>query len=359
MADNYINPHNTPIDVHSDVAACLQDILLAEKGEEVRGTIFDAIQLMDGRTTALQTWLNKNTEKYITDHFGQLIDETIGTIYLSFECQTGDNIATCNMTAFEISQAMIAGKKILASVHYSGPTRYGLMTLHPAGSTDSSYNVTIRSIYNNNVEKFSFTFHCDEPEEYITYSYETVAIGGGGGGSYTNGDGIDITNDEISVKLRSTDPGLAFDSNGNLYATGGSGGSDFSVFIYHSSSQLYCNHYYSDIYNEVQSRQYPDFNIIVDYHPSSPAVKYYHGQITSCNSSAIRFRFDISTETTTHIVEYVLNSNDELSLDNDYIQENQKKLSSTNAGTGISITNDAQGNPVISLDLPQAEGGGF
>jgi len=37
----------------------------------------------------------------------------------------------------------------------------------------------------------------------------------------------------------------------------------------------------------------------------------------------------------------------------------QKKLSSTNAGTGISITNDAQGNPVISLDLAQAEGGAF
>lgn len=314
MADNYINPHNTPIDVHSDVAACLQDILLAEKGEEVRGTIFDAIQLMDGRTTALQTWLNKNTEEYITEHFGQLIDETIGTIYLSFECQTGDNIATCNMTAFEIEQAMIGGKKILASVHYTGPTRYGLMTLHPAGSTSSSYTVTIRSIYNSNVEKFSFTFHCDEPEEYITYSYETVAIGGGGGGSYTNGNGIDITNDEISVKLRSTDPGLAFDSNGNLYATGGSGGS------------------YT-----------PGAGIDIDANDEI-SVKLKH--ISGINASMLDT--DSNGELYIDVSKLVVG----LLYDGTF----QKTLT---AGTGISITNDAQGNPVISLDLPQAEGGGF
>ena len=51
-----------------------------------------------------------------------------------------------------------------------------------------------------------------------------------------------------------------------------------------------------------------------------------------------------------------IRSNGTISVDTTAIQ---KKLTSTNAGTGISITNDAQGNPVISLDLPQAEGGGF
>lgn len=39
---------------------------------------------------------------------------------------------------------------------------------------------------------------------------------GGGGSSYTAGDGIDITNDEISVKAGSN---LSFDSSGNLNAT--------------------------------------------------------------------------------------------------------------------------------------------
>lgn len=42
--------------------------------------------------------------------------------------------------------------------------------------------------------------------------------GGGGGGSYSAGNGISLANDVISVKIGT---GLAFDSNGNLTATGG------------------------------------------------------------------------------------------------------------------------------------------
>ena len=42
--------------------------------------------------------------------------------------------------------------------------------------------------------------------------------GGGGGGSYSAGNGISLANDIISVKIGT---GLAFDSNGNLTATGG------------------------------------------------------------------------------------------------------------------------------------------
>jgi len=298
MADNYINPHNTPIDVHSDVAACLQDILLAEKGEEVRGTIFDAIQLMDGRTTALQTWLNENTDEYITEHFGQLMDEAIGTIYLSFECQTGDNLATCNMTASEIYQALEDDKKILTAVNFDSDTRYGIICISPFGNPQTSYHITVYAIYNGYVETFTFDFLAGVQEQ-ITYTYSRTSIGGGGGGSYTDGDGIDITNNEISVKLRSTNPGLAFTDNGELYATG-SGGS----------------------YTEGAG-----INITND--EISLKTKSNGGITTDSNGAYVD----------TSVI--------------------QKKLSSTNAGTGISITDDAQGNPVISLDLPQAEGGGF
>lgn len=313
MADNYINPHNTPIDVHSDVAACLQDILLAEKGEEVRGTIFDAIQLMDGRTTALKTWLNEKTEEYITEHFGQLIDETIGTIYLSFECQTGNNIATCNMTAMEIYQALENDKKILTAVNFDSETRYGTICISPFGNPVTSYGIDVYAIYNGYVETFVFDFLAGV-EEQITYTYERTRIGGGGGGSYTNGDGIDITNNEISVKLRSISPGLAFDSNGNLYATGGGGGS------------------YT-----------PGAGIDIDANDEI-SVKLKH--IAGINASMLD-----------------TDSNGELYIDVSklvagllYDGTFQKTLT---PGTGISIADDAQGHPVISLDLPQAEGGGF
>ena len=408
---------NTPINVHPDVASCLQDILDAVKGEEVRGSIYDAIQLIDTRNVAVvdevrdtvsqivdTSILNSNVTSVspmftFINNFGQITDYAI--LY------TGGTNGSCNITSSDL-HTLINGTRglyirikfedvdgyvtaiakafideddnmhiIATTVLYNGDEHAYVVTMYDiyyAGDEIWGCNYTGEKILTGdgytpgqgiNIESWgdeeevSVRIRPTNPGLAFDEYGNLYATGGGGGGSYTNGNGIDITNDEISVKLRSTNPGLAFDSNGNLYATGGSGGSDYSVFIYHSSNQLYCNHRYSDIYNEVQSRQYPDFNIIVDYHPSMPFVKYYHGQITNCNSSAIRFRFDISTETTTHIVEYVLNSNDELSLDNDYVQENQKKLSSTNAGTGISIANDAQGNPVISLDLPQAEGGGF
>ena len=404
------NPAGTPIFVHSDVAECLQDILNAVKGEEVRGSIFDAIQLIDVRNVKVINEVNDSVGQIVD---GRIINSNVVTISPMFTLRNDNYIdeyyelpssgitnGTCNMSLSDMTNLIQNERGFYIRIKITGVDGY--ITAVGKGYIDES-NPRIDAVtllYNEDTSSyvavlFSFYYSSDdlwgceymnktlqmelESSDGIDISNNEISVklrstnpglafdnwgglyatGGGGGGSYTNGDGIDITNNEISVKLRSTDPGLAFDSNGNLYATGGSGGSDFSVFIYHSSSQLYCNHYYSDIYNEVQSRQYPDFNVIIDYHPSRPFVKYYHGQITNCNSSAIRFRFDISTETTTHIVEYVLNSNDELTLDNEYIQENQKKLSSTNAGTGISITNDAQGNPVISLDLPQAEGGGF
>lgn len=60
-------------------------------------------------------------------------------------------------------------------------------------------------------------------EMYILMDMDVTDIanwkltGSGGGGSfYTAGDGIDITNDEISVKVGSN---LSFDSSGNLNAT--------------------------------------------------------------------------------------------------------------------------------------------
>lgn len=51
----------------------------------------------------------------------------------------------------------------------------------------------------------------------VTVAANWKQVGSGGGGSsYTAGDGIDITNDEISVKAGSN---LSFDSSGNLNAT--------------------------------------------------------------------------------------------------------------------------------------------
>ena len=44
-----------PTHVHADVATCLDDIARAVKGEEVRGSIYDAIELIDARSVQLET----------------------------------------------------------------------------------------------------------------------------------------------------------------------------------------------------------------------------------------------------------------------------------------------------------------
>ena len=65
----------------------------------------------------------------------------------------------------------------------------------------------------------------------------TFTPSGGGGGSYTAGDGIDITNDTISLEVASANDiggvkvgnGLSIDANGVLSATGGGGGGSYTA----------------------------------------------------------------------------------------------------------------------------------
>jgi hypothetical protein len=76
------------------------------------------------------------------------------------------------------------------------------------------------------------TFYCsDNSKLYVWYKdqwYEKTVSGGGGGGSYTAGDGIDITNNTISVDTDTIQEkltaGTGIDITGNtISATGGSG----------------------------------------------------------------------------------------------------------------------------------------
>lgn len=86
-----------------------------------------------------------------------------------------------------------------------------------------------------------------------------------------------------------------------------------------------------------------DFTVNVEYSDE------FRGTISKINGSVLK--------TLTVDTGYGINTGtNSISVNTSVIQ---KKLTSTNAGTGIKIANDGQGNPVISLDLPQAEGGGF
>lgn len=79
------------------------------------------------------------------------------------------------------------------------------------------------------------TFYCsDNSKLYVWYNtqwYEKVIEGGGGGTSYTAGDGINISNNEISVDTTTIQPKLTagtnitIDANNVISAEGGSGSS--------------------------------------------------------------------------------------------------------------------------------------
>ena len=414
---------------HSDVQTCLNDIMNAVKGDAVRGSIHDAIALIDDRSVNLEQEIREE----VADMVEPIVEDAISIICPKFKL-SGDG-GTCDIAAEDLYAAYQAGKTIAPSISYQGPTRYNLWCYNVTKSVEhDTIGIPVFCVrrYNNQcwLEIFTITWnHVSVAGGYITFAFNAYQLTGGGG-SYTEGDGIDINNDKISVKLRSSNPGLAFDSNGNLYATGSGGGS------YTAGDAI-------DITNNVISIGEPVYitmtegaNGIVDtsfivsiteanflakfgigakdlmailsgsYNVAKLGIKVYDDTSTSMDAYLdkipildIRYsKYDEElslSEAATMIFiwdhciyEFVINveysdefrgivskingyiaktkvtsdgygisgSGNSISVDTSVIQ---KKLTSTNAGTGISIANDAQGNPVISLDLPQAEGGGF
>lgn len=82
------------------------------------------------------------------------------------------------------------------------------------------------------------TFYCsDNSKLYVWYKtqwYEKVVEGGGGGTSYTAGDGINISNNEISVDTNTIQPKLTAGTNitidaNNVISAEGGGGSSVNV----------------------------------------------------------------------------------------------------------------------------------
>lgn len=375
----------TPVHQHAEVEACLKDILNAVKGEEVRGSIYDAIQLIDQRSIAL--------ENEIRDSVEDIADEAVAKVINSFDLiYTFDSYGgiTCNRTFTDIGDIMFsAGGKsptyyIIAPNENTPKAAIGETVLAMVTPGDEFYESYIYTITETGLYSNITTineYHIKHYQDRITFTDKTFQVQpkltpgnnitidetdpehpvinstGGGGGSYTEGDGIDITNDEISVKLRSSNPGLAFDSNGNLYATG-SGGS-------YSGSECI------SVYNNVISLLYGDgltveYDSLNDIYELVPDYTYVQQKLDAGYGIAIRPGTGASTNPEISVLPGVFmpyydinqgsgliivsNANDSTSLEVDFTTV-QSKLT---AGTGISIQNG-----VISLDLPQAEGGGF
>lgn len=361
------------VNIHSDVQSALNDIIVANKGEEVRGSIYDALALVDARTDMLDQDIRKDANNIVHSEFG---------FSIQFDLKGVGETSKSSKTIAQINEALALNKCIIANVKYGGEWRYSMTCVVQAYSA-ATYEMTVYAPTDDgeNIEIFEIR---SSGFSNVTYTRTVVPIsGGGGGGSYTDGNGIDITNHEISVKLRSTNPGLAFDSNGNLYATGGGGGSytagdgiDITNNVI-SADAVECNVSYNVANNVLTipmtriefadllknhtvcftvSITNQDGSIVYSKITNAQYYFTYHG------AADFSLKLCIYDMTETNTVQVISATNVILSIPDGELQtmsaimstlEIQKKLT---AGTGISI--DPTTN-TISLDLPQAEGGGF
>lgn len=366
------------INTHTDVQDALNAIMEAYKGEEVRGSIYDAIALIDTRSTAMEEIVGGNVDS--------IVETKIPTFDVTYVISGG--VVTCNRTYEDIKTKIDSGKKPLFYIISPSASDPSILIRHACtvNFTEETYdggyfyrihlyyidaNSSYLRVYRNRVLHYSARIHLDSSNEY------SIPIGGGGG-SYTEGDGIDITNDEISVKLRSSNPGLAFTNDGELYATGSGGDSytagdgiditndtisadavrcklridqqgnvtssisgDILYALINETASIYEGH---TVVFDVSIANRGSFSNLQAEHNTiqEGGIRLHFHEVTNTNSGYVIYEFAVVlpssgyTGTCTHSTINI-----------------QPKLT---AGTGISI--DPTTN-TISLDLPQAEGGGF
>lgn len=352
------------INTHTDVQDALNTIMEAYKGEEVRGSIYDAIALIDTRSYAMEDIVGQNVEPIVENIIGNYIDIT-DLVYT-----IDDGVVTCNKTYTEIIEILSGSKRLVfyVSPSFTSAVYLCIGTIAPAYSSEEYLDVKLYYIdydYGNVLHYCSITHFADRIRlngdtatsiqakltagANITIDPITNIISAtGGGGSYSEGYGIDITNDEISVKLRSSNPGLAFTNDGELYATG-SGGSAESFVININDippAALYINKTFNEIITQI-GQDYGLIRVFLNYKDGyfNRKVEGIISHYESYGQEAhIQFRFNISNDKNNTIRYYLLELDNEFSLEDEYTQENQSKLT---AGTGINITNN-----VISIDEP-------
>jgi len=244
------------------------------------------------------------------------------------------------------------------------------------------------SYASNNVHYISFEWETRWDLSDSQYDFEEFDGSTGGGDSYTAGDAIDITNNVISIgepvyiTMTEGANGIADTSfivsitEANFLAKFGIGAKDLMAILSGSynvaklgikvlddtstSMDAYLDKIpildirYSKYDEELSLSEAATMIFIWDHciYEFVVNVEYsdeFRGTVSKING------YIAKTKVTSNGYG-ITGSGNSISVDTSVIQ---KKLTSTNAGTGISITNDGQGNPVISLDLPQAEGGGF
>lgn len=353
------------INNHTDVQDALNSIVEAYKGEEVRGSIYDAIALIDTRSSAMEDIVGSKAD--------EIANDALNAHYPLFEIDSDTWKGTCSISGSEM-QHLIQYKEAIEPILKVGNNAILHSSTTTANIGTNGPIVKCYYVAPNASNLICYEIHMEYGASKNVTCTRTLTPISGGGGSYTEGDGIDITNDEISIKLRSSNPGLAFDSNGNLYATGSG-----SSYVAGDNIDITGNVISADIIEPVATFTLtptgttPAYTVSCDTTYSELISRYNSDKLKTqltiegnngntvlnmdrfeYRSGVAKFYFEYTEEDYLYVYEITKTGNpsaDTYSY-NKISTRVQKKLT---AGTGIFIASDG----TISLDLPQAEGGGF
>lgn len=343
---------------HSDVQTCLNDIMNAVKGEEVRGSIHDAIALIDDRSVNLEQEVREEVADMVEPIVEDVVDNYVDVTDLAYTIS--DGTVTCNKTYAEIMEILSGSKHLTfyVSPSFTSAVYLCVGTIVPAYSSEEYLDVKLYYIdydYGNVLHYCSITHFANRIRlngdtatsiqakltagSNITIDpiTNTISATGGGGGSYSEGYGIDITNNTISADAVRCK--LRIDQQGNVTS---SIPGDILYALINETDSIYEGH---TVVFDVSIANRGSFSNLQAEHNNmtQPAgIRLHFHEVTNGNSGYVIYEFTVVlpasgyTGTCTHSTIYI-----------------QPKLT---AGTGISI--DPTTN-TISLDLPQAEGGGF
>lgn len=192
--------------------------------------------------------------------------------------------------------------------------------------------------------------------------------GGGAGGTYLNGDGLNLTGNVFSVKPK-TNGGIIVDNTGvsldpNLLPTN----NIIAPVYYRENMSIKSNMTYDEIYEYLahSSTSIDSTECIIpqfiddqqDERFDCVKIKETTRNNMQCIMYVFRHWYVYSDDDATTAYDMIIYhyEDDTIGTSGGYHSYTlQKKLTSTNAGSGISIIDDANGNPVISVNYPNGD----
>ena len=272
------------------------------------------------------------TDVYITNRSGE-IDSSIGLELIYNTSVISNNVSTSTYTESDNTYNIYDGNTISSNGFYiwSEVTKtYNQIT---TGGGGTSYIAGNNIQINGNVISATDTTYTAGANITIDANNVISTTGGGGGGtSYTAGNGIDISGTTISAKIKTSDSGLVLDSSGlsvdtNVIQPLLTAGSNISI----NNGTI-----------SATDTTYSNGNGL-NLSSGTFSIKTYSNSGITVDSNGV------SVDTST--IQTKLTAGSNITINNGTISATDTTYT---AGTGISITNG-----VISLNLAQAEGGGF